>query len=155
MHLMHKVQRLMHKVRTNYNSCIVPSTENICSNSGGAQGNGKTGWNSVLWASITPLMLMGFFFLSSFRVFWISSPVWPNSGFGCWVYLTLWITMIFIFIFKYIFVIFFLKKKYQLVGENHQMIKIYEIWHHENRLNIFYKNIDILTWWCISFFFLI
>jgi len=48
--------------------------------------------------STTPLMLRFFFFFWQI-CFWISSPVWPNSGFGCCVFLTLWITMIFICIF--------------------------------------------------------
>jgi hypothetical protein len=30
-----------------YSSCTGMSSENICSNSGGAQAKGKTGWNSV------------------------------------------------------------------------------------------------------------
>ncbi len=31
----------------NYNSCRGRSSENICSSSGGAQEEGKTGWNSI------------------------------------------------------------------------------------------------------------
>ncbi len=33
----------MHKVRGNYSNCTCRSSENICSNSGGAQGNGNRG----------------------------------------------------------------------------------------------------------------
>ncbi len=50
----YSVQGLMHKVRTNYDSCTGRSSENICVSSGGAQENGKTGWNSVLWVSTPP-----------------------------------------------------------------------------------------------------
>ncbi len=35
------------RVETNYSSCTVRSSENICSSSGGAHEKGKTGWNSV------------------------------------------------------------------------------------------------------------
>ncbi len=33
----------MHKVRGNYSDCTCRSSENICSSSGGAQGNGNRG----------------------------------------------------------------------------------------------------------------
>jgi hypothetical protein len=35
------------KFETNYSSCTVRSSENLCSSSGGAQEKGKTGWNSI------------------------------------------------------------------------------------------------------------
>jgi hypothetical protein len=35
------------RFESNYNSCTGRSSENICSSSGGAQGIGKTRWNSV------------------------------------------------------------------------------------------------------------
>jgi hypothetical protein len=70
------------RFETNYSSCTVRSSENICSD----QEKGKTGWNSVYhqnwWFSEfhhPPWMLVYFF--AGFL--WISPCVWPNSGFWC------------------------------------------------------------------------
>jgi hypothetical protein len=51
----------LNKVRTNYSSCTARSSENTCSNSGGAQEKGKTGWNLVFCVSQLPFMLMYIF----------------------------------------------------------------------------------------------
>jgi len=62
--LMQKVRRLMHKVGINFSSCTVPSSENICSSSGGIQEKGKTWWKSVYHKEL--------------MFFWVSPP--PNSN---------------------------------------------------------------------------
>jgi hypothetical protein len=77
------------RFQTNYSSCTVRSSENICSSSGGAQEKGKTVWNSVYyqnwWFSEfhpPPCMLMYFFAGCFFNL----------TGFWCCVFLTLQIT---------------------------------------------------------------
>ncbi len=85
------------KFETDYSSCTVRMSENLCSSNGGAQEKGKTGWNLVYhqnwWEKsfIPPWMLMYFF--AGF--FWVSPCVWANSGFWCCAFLPLWITLIF------------------------------------------------------------
>jgi hypothetical protein len=41
--IQYAICKLMHKVRGNYSSCTVRSSENICSSSAGAQEKGKRG----------------------------------------------------------------------------------------------------------------
>ncbi len=40
------------RFETNYSSCTVRSSENICSSSGGAQENGKTGYETQFTTKI-------------------------------------------------------------------------------------------------------
>jgi hypothetical protein len=86
------------RFETNYNSCTDRNSEKIGSSSGGAQDNGKTGWNSVYhqnwWFSEFHLTLNANNVLFC-RFFILISPcVWPNSGFWCCVFLTLRITLL-------------------------------------------------------------
>ncbi len=38
------------RLESNYSICTGMSSENICSNTGGAQAKGKRGWNSVYYS---------------------------------------------------------------------------------------------------------
>jgi hypothetical protein len=73
--------------------------ENICNNYGGVQGRKKKGSNSVYhqnrwFFEFHPLLNANVFF---FRFKKNNSPyVWPNSGFWCFVFLTLWIILMLI-----------------------------------------------------------
>jgi hypothetical protein len=65
----------------------------------GAQEKGKTGWNSVyhqnrcFFFSFIPRDWMLMYFFAGFC--WISPCVWPNSGFWCYFFLTLWKTIMY------------------------------------------------------------
>jgi hypothetical protein len=79
------------RFKTNYNSCLVKSSENICSSSGGVQEKGKTWWNLVYhqnwWFSeFHPPLNTNVLFC---RVQKISTCLSPNSGFWCCVFHTL------------------------------------------------------------------
>jgi magnesium-transporting ATPase (P-type) len=51
----------------------------------------KTGWN---WGkSFTPSWMLMYFFAG---FFWISPCVWPNSGYWCCLFLTLWISLLYV-----------------------------------------------------------
>jgi hypothetical protein len=67
---------------------------NTCSTSGGTQEKGKIGWNSVYqqnwWFTEFHLCCMLMYFYAGFL--WISSPLWAQVGF--WCFLTLWITLL-------------------------------------------------------------
>jgi hypothetical protein len=57
----YNLQGLMHKVQSNYSSCIVRNSENICSSSGAVPKKAKTRWNSICykkkWFVVSPLAL--------------------------------------------------------------------------------------------------
>jgi hypothetical protein len=101
---MMKLSILCTRFETNYSSCTVRSSENICNSSGGAQAKGKTGWNSVYhqnwWLSEfhPPLNANNVLFL---KVFFKFHPpcVWPNLGFWCCDFLISWITLLFLTLF--------------------------------------------------------
>ncbi len=81
---------ILTRCETNYKTCSVRSSENMCSSSGGAQEKGKTGWNSVTtkidgflsfilcWMLI--YLFAGFFFLSP--------SVWRNCFDAVFSYFT-------------------------------------------------------------------
>jgi hypothetical protein len=76
-------------------SCKVRVSKNVCSSSGGAQAKERQDENQFttkidgFLSSMPPWMLM-YFFEGFFK---ISPCVWPNSGFWCCVFVTLWITL--------------------------------------------------------------
>jgi len=79
------------RVPTSYSNCTSKRSENICSSNGGAQENGKIGWNSVYhqnwWFSEFHHQLNANVLFAGFLKIW--PCVWPNSGFWCCVCLTL------------------------------------------------------------------
>ncbi len=92
-------QHFMHKLWGNYNSCTCRSSENISSSSGdrrsGKRKEGvKKGWKlslaqqkSCAFLSFTPLLKANVLVCKFF--FWILSGFGSNSGFWCYVFLTL------------------------------------------------------------------
>ncbi len=48
----YNLQGLMHKVQSNYSSCIVRNSENICSSSGAIPKKAKPRWNSIYYKKI-------------------------------------------------------------------------------------------------------
>jgi len=89
---------------TNYSSCTVKSSENICSSSGGGQEKVKTGWNSVyhqircFFFEFHPHWMLMYFL----QVLKISPPIWPNSGLWCHVFLTSRINLMFTLFFHFL-----------------------------------------------------
>ncbi len=80
------------RFKRNYSGCTCRSSENLCSSSSGGKKKIESETQETInFLSFThPLEC----WCTSMRIcLWISSYVWPNSGYWCCLFITLWISL--------------------------------------------------------------